>query len=57
MKTKPEVSPEVSTSAVGSTKPSLLPSPDGLLRLADWPACLADEDIAAAIKGAAYEGY
>ena len=38
-------------------KPSLLPSPDGLLRLADWPACLADEDVAAAIKGAAYEGY
>jgi Tfp pilus assembly major pilin PilA len=28
-----------------------------MIRLADWPACLADEAIAAAIKGAAYEGY
>jgi hypothetical protein len=25
--------------------------------LAGWPACLADPNQAAAIKGAAYEGY
>jgi membrane-bound lytic murein transglycosylase len=29
----------------------------GLVRVANWPAALADKDVAAAIKGAVYEGY
>ena len=28
-----------------------------MIRLAGWPDCLADKDVAAAIKGAVYEGY
>lgn len=28
-----------------------------MIRLAGWPECLADADVAAAIKGALYEGY
>jgi hypothetical protein len=28
-----------------------------VIRLADWPDCLADAEVAAAIKGAVYEGY
>jgi hypothetical protein len=28
-----------------------------MIRLADWPECLADKAVAASIKGAAYEGY
>jgi hypothetical protein len=28
-----------------------------LIRLPNWPACLADEDVVAAIKDAVYEGY
>ena len=55
MKTKPEVSDEVSTSVVGLTKPTRLP--DGRLRLTGWPACLADKDTAALVAGAVYEGY
>ena len=30
---------------------------EGLVRVADWPAALADKDVAASIKGAVYEGY
>lgn len=29
----------------------------GVIRLEGWPDCLADKDVATAIKGAAYEGY
>jgi hypothetical protein len=55
MKTKPEVSAEASTSAVGPTKPT---QPlDGMIRLANWPKCLADKAVAMSIEGAAYEGY
>jgi hypothetical protein len=28
-----------------------------VIRLANWPGCLKDEDVAASIKGALYEGY
>ena len=28
-----------------------------MIRLAGWPDCLPDKDVAAAIKGAVYEGY
>jgi hypothetical protein len=28
-----------------------------LIRLPGWPECLADGDVAAAIKDAVYEGY
>jgi hypothetical protein len=28
-----------------------------VIRLANWPDCLKDEDIAASIKGATLEGY
>jgi hypothetical protein len=28
-----------------------------VIRLANWPTCLADKDVALAIKGATYEGY
>ena len=28
-----------------------------MIRLSGWPDCLADKDVAAAIKGAVYEGY
>jgi hypothetical protein len=55
MKTKPEVSDEASTSAVGLTKPT---QPfDGRLRLTGWPECLADKDTAALVKDAVFEGY
>lgn len=44
--------------ASSSTKPTRQLEPiDGVIRLAGWPECLADKDVAAAIKGAAYEGY
>jgi hypothetical protein len=29
----------------------------GLVRVANWPAALADKDVAEFIKDAAYEGY
>jgi hypothetical protein len=35
----------------------LTPQPDGRLRVPGWPECLADKDVAAAIKDAVYEGY
>lgn len=28
-----------------------------MIRITGWPECLADADVAAAIKGAVYEGY
>jgi hypothetical protein len=28
-----------------------------VIRLADWPDCLKDEDVAASIEGAVFEGY
>jgi hypothetical protein len=28
-----------------------------VIRLANWPDCLKDEDIAASVEGAIYEGY
>jgi hypothetical protein len=28
-----------------------------VIRLANWPDCLKDEDIAATVKDAIYEGY
>lgn len=28
-----------------------------MLRLIDWPACLGEEDVAAMVKDAIYEGY
>jgi len=28
-----------------------------VIRLANWPNCLADKAVAASIEGAAYEGY
>jgi hypothetical protein len=28
-----------------------------VIRLPNWPDCLADKDVAESIKGAAYEGY
>ena len=28
-----------------------------MIRLTGWPECLADKDVAAAIKDAVYEGY
>ena len=44
--------------ASGVTKPSKRLEPiDGVIRLAGWPDCLPDKDVAAAIKGAVYEGY
>jgi hypothetical protein len=35
----------------------LIPQPDGRLRVPGWPECLADKDVAAALKDAVYEGY
>jgi hypothetical protein len=58
MKTKRAASAAASTSDAGSTKPTQQFKPiDGVIRLAGWPDCLADKDVAAAIKGAVYEGY
>jgi hypothetical protein len=28
-----------------------------VIRLANWPDCLKDEDIAASVEGAVFEGY
>lgn len=28
-----------------------------MIRLAGWPDCLADKDVAAQLEGAVYEGY
>ena len=28
-----------------------------MIRVPGWPECLADKDVAEAIKGAVYEGY
>jgi hypothetical protein len=28
-----------------------------VIRLANWPDCLGDKDVAESVKGAAYEGY
>jgi len=28
-----------------------------VIRLANWPDCLNDEDVAASVEGAVYEGY
>ena len=49
------MSAEASTSVVGPTKPTR--PLDGRLRLTGWPACLADQDTAALVKSAVYEGY
>lgn len=38
-------------------QPRRLEPIDGVIRLPNWPDCLADKDIAVAIKGAVYEGY
>ena len=47
-----------STPVCGATKPTQQPKPiGGVIRVAGWPDCLADKDVAATIKGAVYEGY
>jgi len=28
-----------------------------VIRLANWPDCLADKDLAASVEGAVFEGY
>jgi hypothetical protein len=28
-----------------------------VIRLANWPDCLADKDVAASVEGAVFEGY
>ena len=60
MKTKRAASAAASISDAGATKPTQprhLEPIDGVIRLAGWPDCLADKDVADAIKGAVYEAY
>ena len=58
MKTKRAASAEASISDAGATKPIQPLEPiDGVIRLANWPECLADKAVAASIEGATFEGY
>jgi hypothetical protein len=60
MKTKTAASAAPSTSEPGATKPTQLPRLEpvgGVIRLPNWPDCLADKAVAASIEGAIYEGY
>jgi hypothetical protein len=43
--------------APGATKRIRPQRPSGVIRLANWPDCLKDKDIAASVEGAVYEGY
>jgi hypothetical protein len=60
MKTKTAASAAPSTSEPGATKPTRPPHldpVDGVIRLPNWPDCLADKAVAASIEGAVFEGY